>query len=36
MDDNVIETINKQAARELHCVEFTNIDMETPANDYKE
>ena len=36
MDDNVIETITKQAAGELHGVEFANINMETTTNDYEE
>ena len=36
MDDNVIETINKQAVGELYGVEFANINMETTANDYEE
>ena len=36
MDDNVIEIINKQASGELHGVEFTDINMETTANDYEE
>ena len=36
MDDNVIETINKHASEELCGVEFTNINMETTANNYEE
>ena len=36
MDDNVIETINKQASEELCSVEFAGINMETTVNDYKE
>ena len=36
MDDNLIETINKQASGELYGVEFVEINMETTANDYEE
>ena len=36
MDDNVIETINKQASEELCGVEFADINMETTVNDYEE
>ena len=36
MDVNVIKTIYKQPAGELHCVGFANIDMETTSNNYEE
>ena len=36
LDDNVIETNNKQTAEALHGIEFTNINMKTTVNNFKE
>ena len=36
MTDLIIGTINKQEAEEQQGIEFANINMKTPANDYEE